>query len=80
MILTTLLKAYVRGGLFEKSKELLAELEALGYAEDEVLSHCQFFLVCYVKIFSWRPLVKLKNYWILVKLSLQRKIKISTVA
>ena len=34
--LTTLLKVYVRGGLFDKSKKLLAELEALGYAEDEV--------------------------------------------
>lgn len=36
VILTTLLKVYARGGLFEKSKELLAELEFLGYAEDEV--------------------------------------------
>lgn len=36
VILTTLLKAYVRGGLFEQSRELLTELEALGYAEDEV--------------------------------------------
>ncbi|XP_034197905.1 pentatricopeptide repeat-containing protein At1g10910, chloroplastic isoform X3 [Prunus dulcis] len=36
VILTTLLKVYVRGGLFEKSRELLAELEALGYAEDEM--------------------------------------------
>jgi len=36
VILTTLLKVYSKGGLFEKSRELLAELEALGYAEDEV--------------------------------------------
>lgn len=36
VILTTLLKVYVRGGLFEKSRELLGELEALGYAEEEV--------------------------------------------
>lgn len=35
-MLTTLLKVYVRGGLFERSRELLAELDALGYAEDEV--------------------------------------------
>ena len=26
----------MKGGLFEKSKELLKELEALGYAKDEV--------------------------------------------
>ena len=36
VILTTLLKAYVRGGLFGKSREILTELEALGYAKDEV--------------------------------------------
>lgn len=36
VILTTLLKVYARGSLFEKSRDLLAELEALGYAEDEV--------------------------------------------
>ncbi|XP_058007045.1 pentatricopeptide repeat-containing protein At1g10910, chloroplastic [Hevea brasiliensis] len=36
VIRTTLLKVYVRGGLFEKSRELLLELEALGYAEDEM--------------------------------------------
>lgn len=36
VILTTLLKVYVRGGLFEKSRELLDKLESLGYAEDEV--------------------------------------------
>ena len=40
VILTTLLKVYVRGGLFEKSRELLTELEALGYAEDEVNLKC----------------------------------------
>ena len=38
VILTTLLKVYVRGGLFEKSKELLTELEAMGFAENEVNS------------------------------------------
>lgn len=37
VILTTLLKVYVRGELFEKSRELLVELESLGYAEDEVI-------------------------------------------
>lgn len=37
VMLTTLLKVYVRGGVFEKSRELLAELEAMGYAHDEVL-------------------------------------------
>ncbi|XP_062106119.1 uncharacterized protein LOC133817583 isoform X2 [Humulus lupulus] len=36
VILTTLLKVYVRGGLFEKSRELLAALQAKGYAEDEL--------------------------------------------
>ena len=36
VISTTLLKVYVKGGLFEKSRELLAELKSLGYAEDEV--------------------------------------------
>lgn len=35
-MLTTLLKVYVKGDLFEKSRELLVELEALGYAEDEM--------------------------------------------
>jgi len=34
-----LLKVYVRGGLFEKSRELLAKLESLGYAEDEVIGN-----------------------------------------
>lgn len=34
--MTTFLKVYARGHLFEKSEELLSELEALGYAEDEV--------------------------------------------
>lgn len=37
IILTTLLKVYVRGGLFEKSRELLVELESSDYAEDEVI-------------------------------------------
>lgn len=36
VILTTLLKVYVKGGLFDKSRELLAELESLGHANDEV--------------------------------------------
>lgn len=36
VVYTTLLKVYVKGGLFEKSKELLKELEAFGYAKDEV--------------------------------------------
>ncbi|KAG5577468.1 hypothetical protein H5410_057602 [Solanum commersonii] len=36
VIYTTLLKVYVKGGLFEKSKELLKESEALGYAKDEI--------------------------------------------
>ncbi|MED6185461.1 hypothetical protein PIB30_118315 [Stylosanthes scabra] len=36
VILTTLLKVYVKGGLFEKSRESLAELKSLGYAEDEM--------------------------------------------
>lgn len=35
--LTTLLKVYARGHLFEKSQKLLSELETLGYAEDEVV-------------------------------------------
>lgn len=36
VILTTLLKVYSKGGLFEKAKELLIELEASGFAQDEV--------------------------------------------
>ncbi|CAN1143463.1 Pentatricopeptide repeat-containing protein At1g10910, chloroplastic, partial [Linum perenne] len=36
VILTTLLKVYVRGGFFEKSRELLSQLESLGYAKDEM--------------------------------------------
>ena len=39
VILTTLLKVYVRGGLFEKSRKLLSELEALGYGENEVCAN-----------------------------------------
>ncbi|RVW43506.1 hypothetical protein CK203_100913 [Vitis vinifera] len=46
VILTTLLKVYVRGGLFEKSRELLAELEDLGYAEDEVQPMQFLFYLC----------------------------------
>ncbi|CAM8969602.1 unnamed protein product [Rhodiola kirilowii] len=39
VMLTTLLKVYVRGGLFEKAKELLAELEDLdGYAYSIMIS------------------------------------------
>lgn len=49
VIYTTLLKVYVKGGLFEKSKELLKELEALGYAEDEV--HFFFLGYHFFKIF-----------------------------
>ena len=36
VILTTLLKVYSKGGIFEKAKELLTELEASGFAQDEV--------------------------------------------
>lgn len=36
VIYVTLLKVYVKGGLFDKSKDLLKELEALGLADDEV--------------------------------------------
>lgn len=36
VFLTTLLKVYVRGTLFEKSRSLLLKLESLGFAEDEV--------------------------------------------
>jgi pentatricopeptide repeat protein len=46
VILTTLLKVYARRGLFEKAKELLAELETLGYAQDEVhISHIKVGIV-----------------------------------
>ncbi|KAL9690756.1 hypothetical protein QQ045_011164 [Rhodiola kirilowii] len=39
VMLSTLLKVYVRGGLFEKAKELLAELEDLdGYAYSIMIS------------------------------------------
>lgn len=34
--MTTLLKVYIKGGLFERSRELLSELESAGYAENEV--------------------------------------------
>lgn len=36
VILTSLLKVYVKGGLFDKSRELLDDLDALGYAQNEV--------------------------------------------
>ncbi|PWA47801.1 pentatricopeptide repeat (PPR) superfamily protein [Artemisia annua] len=36
VLMTTLLKVYVRGRLFEKARELLTELEVLGYAEEEM--------------------------------------------
>ncbi|XP_076926285.1 pentatricopeptide repeat-containing protein At1g10910, chloroplastic-like isoform X1 [Bidens hawaiensis] len=36
VVLTTMLKVYVRGGLFDKAHVLLNELEALGYAEEEM--------------------------------------------
>lgn len=51
VVLTTLLKVYVRGGLFEKSRELLSELEALGYAEEEVKSDPLFFFL-YLQVIS----------------------------
>lgn len=47
VILTTLLKVYVRAGLFEKSRELLGELRDLGYAKDEVTS---YIYLCFAKI------------------------------
>lgn len=37
VVMTTLLKVYVRGRLFEKARELLTDLEVLGYAEEEVI-------------------------------------------
>lgn len=48
VILTTLLKVYVRAGLFEKSRELLDELQDLGYAEDEVTESTSYiyFVFC----------------------------------
>ncbi|KAF8696648.1 hypothetical protein HU200_036267 [Digitaria exilis] len=36
VMLTTLLKVYSKGGIFEKAKELLTELEASGFAQDEM--------------------------------------------
>lgn len=35
--MTTLLKVYIKGGLFDRSRELLSELESAGYAENEVI-------------------------------------------
>lgn len=47
-MLTTLLKVYVRGGLFEKSRELLVKLEAMGFAQEEVpLNFCLFMRIFY---------------------------------
>lgn len=37
VMMTTLLKVYIKGGLFERSRELLSELESAGYAENEVV-------------------------------------------
>lgn len=36
VILTSLLKVYVKGGLFDKARELLNDLEALGHAQNEI--------------------------------------------
>jgi pentatricopeptide repeat protein len=47
VILTTLLKVYSKGGLFDKAKELLIELEASGFAQDEVkhmVLHTKLFM------------------------------------
>lgn len=50
---TTLLKVYVRGGLFEKSRELLVKLESLGYAQEEVpLNFCLFLCVIFFFFFA----------------------------
>lgn len=48
--MTTLLKVYIKGGLFERSRELLAELESAGYAENEVVGQYYFSakLVVYI--------------------------------
>uniref|UniRef100_A0A6N2LJU5 Uncharacterized protein n=1 Tax=Salix viminalis TaxID=40686 RepID=A0A6N2LJU5_SALVM len=35
IIMTTLLKVHVRGGLFEKSTDLLIELDTLGFAKEK---------------------------------------------
>jgi pentatricopeptide repeat protein len=46
-MLTTLLKVYSKGGLFDKAKDLLIELEASGFAQDEVkhvVSHTKLFM------------------------------------
>ena len=63
-MLTTQLKVYVRGRLFEKSRDLLVELDTLGFAKDEVnkaqtdmfMSHqsCIFYLL----FFRWKFRVK----------------------
>lgn len=64
VMLTTQLKVYVRGRLFEKSRDLLVELDTLGFAKDEVnkaqtdmfMSHqsCIFYLL----FFRWKFRVK----------------------
>lgn len=36
VILTLVLKVYVRSGFFEKSRDLLSKLETMGYADVEV--------------------------------------------
>jgi|APAra0007618257_1042622.scaffolds.fasta_scaffold00266_24 hypothetical protein len=41
--MTTLLKVYIKGGLFDRSRELLSELESAGYAENEVIRLYYFF-------------------------------------
>uniref|UniRef100_A0A6N2MDP3 Uncharacterized protein n=1 Tax=Salix viminalis TaxID=40686 RepID=A0A6N2MDP3_SALVM len=38
IIMTTLLKVHVRGGLFEKSRDLLIELDTLGFAKKELIN------------------------------------------
>lgn len=48
VILTTLLKVYVKGGLFEKSRVLLNELDAAGFAADEVLKITNIFFLFHV--------------------------------
>lgn len=48
VVLTTLLKVYVKGGMFEKSRELLDEMQALGYTDDEVKMHLiMIFMICH---------------------------------
>lgn len=42
VMMTTLLKVYIKGGLFDRSRELLSELESAGYAENEVVRQYYF--------------------------------------